>query len=62
MMMKIIYEWENSVIGFICPKCGNDLIGDNQNGEEECDCGLKYQFCSYLLINGIKVTEYESKK
>ena len=60
--MKIIYQWEDNSIGFICPKCGAELIGDSQNGKEECDCGLKYQFCSYLLIDGAKVTEYKQEQ
>jgi len=60
--MKVIYKWEDSFICFVCPKCGSELVGDSQGGKEECDCGIKYQFCSYLLIDGTKVTEYEQKR
>ena len=61
--MRIEYDWEDCTLGFDCPECGEHLVCDTQDGEEVCDCGLKYQLCSYLLINGIKPAdiEYEQK-
>ena len=63
-IMKVEYEyvWKDSSIAFYCPGCNAFLIGDSQDGIEECECGLKYQFTSFLLINGIKVTEYIRKE
>jgi len=56
--MEIKYEWEDCTIGFICPECGTELVGNSQDSEEECECGLKYQLGSHLVINGTEVTKY----
>jgi len=62
MSVAINYQWEDCTMGFNCPECGAELCGDSQDGEEKCVCGLKYQLCSYLLINGEKASEYKKGK
>ena len=46
----IKYQWEDCTIGFICPNCGEELVADSQNGEDECDCGLKYCLTASLKV------------
>jgi len=57
--MKILWQWDSCTIGFFCPECGKELVGDSQDGEEECDCGLKYSLSSRLIVNGKENHEYE---
>ena len=49
-MVEIEYQWEDCTIGFICPNCGDELVADSQNGEDECDCGLKYCLTASLKV------------
>ena len=56
--MEIDYVYEDCMIRFVCPDCSSFVYADSQDGEEKCLCGLKYQLCSYLIINGEKVIDY----
>jgi hypothetical protein len=37
-----IYEWEDCLVSFKCPRCLASNIADTQNGWEKCECGLMY--------------------
>jgi len=60
--LEIFYSWIDEYIGFTCPKCKAELFADSQNGEESCECGLKYQLISSLLIDGVKATKYTQSR
>lgn len=58
--MKIKYRWEDCTVGFECPFCGVEHVGDSQNGPSECDCGAVYELVASLRItppnNSLKPT------
>jgi len=48
---EVTCQWYDCSAGFICPRCGEQLIADGANGEEECDCGVKYSLHWEIKIN-----------
>ena len=49
--LKLKYVWEDCTIGFKCPRCGELLVADSQDGEKECDCGVKYRLDYQLVVD-----------
>ena len=47
---EIEYRWNDCSIGFVCPICGAQLVADAENGQCECECGLKYHLETNLKI------------
>ena len=45
----IKYLWEDCTVGFICPICGAELVGNSQDGKSKCECGFKYMLSAKLI-------------